>query len=244
MSSCARQLFGVQRVAFCGLFLLAAMLSGCAAPRVQSHAPEMARWLVGPRACPHCGLLAEQGCCCQPDMWNYGYHTTVWRPLHPCPHDAPQPSHEPTHGPPVPPPATPLPDVLPEESSGDHENGQSNAAPTDQSSSRDNRPPPIYWSPPRGGVQPAVSYEWSERGWGEARAPLESDNAPPVPPIPPSDMPRSDRTGCRENVHRSAGADSISRLPPIYWDPPEGGVRAASYQRPQPRPQEGRSPRR
>jgi len=54
-------------------------LAGCV--RIQTAIPVLAPLVVGPMACPNCGLLLEQGCPCRPDDWAYGYHPTRWRQL-------------------------------------------------------------------------------------------------------------------------------------------------------------------
>jgi hypothetical protein len=64
-----------------GVFLVALVTQpGCI--RLQEAVPVLAPYVVGQMACPSCGLLSAQGCCCHPDHWNYGYHPTRWRSMH------------------------------------------------------------------------------------------------------------------------------------------------------------------
>ena len=61
-----------------GACVLALVLSaGCV--RVQQAVPGFAPYVAGRMTCPYCGLRKEQGCPCNPDLWNHGYTPTQWR---------------------------------------------------------------------------------------------------------------------------------------------------------------------
>ena len=75
--------FGAVNAFSLATFILVAVMLGCKSPTiksamVQSHMPYLAPAMVGPLACPHCGLLRGQGCSCRPDLWSAGYHPTCW----------------------------------------------------------------------------------------------------------------------------------------------------------------------
>lgn len=69
------------------IVVLATGFTGCRTAmrirqRMQSRHPKViAPYIAGPCACPRCGLLPCQGCCCKPGMFNNGYHETCWTRL-------------------------------------------------------------------------------------------------------------------------------------------------------------------
>ena len=120
-------LLRVSMVVFISVAVLSAV--GCRssilrAPILQQTAPVVAPSIVGPLACPRCGLLCEQGCLCRPDVWNAGYHPTCWSHINvtPCCSSCPLPVEVPMqpmmeaiplpHGPAPAPPNGPHPPAV------------------------------------------------------------------------------------------------------------------------------------